>query len=124
MLGIPSLRRPDLPSELTNPLSDTSKLVALAGDLNTRDPDRPVVAAKTREFLRNDCPSYKVSRVDDILCRSGEDTGEAFRGALCGACTASWFSKNMVFVGQITLASRRPLSQLEPLRPSAGPIFH
>lgn len=107
-----SYRRRDLPSELTNPQSDTSQLVAYAGDLRLNDPDRPILAAKTREFLRHSCPSYQVSRVDDILCRSGEDTGQAFRGALCAGCTVSSFSKNMVFVGQITLAPRRLHLQL------------
>lgn len=104
----PSLPRQDLPLELTNPQSDTTKLLAFVGDLGIRDPDRPIAAAKTRDILRQSCPSYKVSRIDDLLCRSGEDTGQAFRGLFCANCTASQFSKNMVFVGQITSTPRRP----------------
>jgi hypothetical protein len=108
----PSFRRQDLPLELTNPQSDTTKLLAFVGDLGIRDPDRPIAAAKTRDILRQSCPSYRVSRIDDLLCRSGEDTGQAFRGAFCAYCTASQFSKNMVFLGQITLTPRRPQLQL------------
>ena len=109
---MPFLRRQDLPLELTNPQSETTKLIAFVGDLGISDPLRPIAAAKTREILRQNCPSYKVSRIDDLLCRSGEDTGQAFRGACCANCTASQFSKNMVFVGQITLAPRRSQLQL------------
>jgi hypothetical protein len=110
---MPSLRRQDLPLELTSPQSKTTQLVSLVGDLQASDPDREIAAAKTRDILRRNCSSYRVSRIDDLLCRSGEDTGQAFRGAACASCTAvGQFSKNMVFVGQITLAPRRPQHQL------------
>ena len=83
MLRIPLFQSHILPSELTNPHSDTARLVTYAGALRSQDPDRVVIAAKTRDVLRHNCPSYQVSRLDDLLCRSGEDTGQAFRGAAC-----------------------------------------
>lgn len=108
MLGMPSLRSQVLPLELTNPQSDTARLVTYAGALRSQDPDRVVIAAKTRDVLRQNCPSYRVSRIDDLLCRSGEDTGQAFRGPACATCTVGQFSRSMFFVGQITMAQRRP----------------
>ena len=111
MQGMPSLRSQVLPLELTNPLSDTARLVTYAGALRSHDPDRVVIAAKTRDVLRNSCPSYQVSRIDDLLCRSGEDSGQAFRGPACATCTVGQFSMNMFFVGQVTLAPRRPPHQ-------------
>ena len=107
MLGMPSLRSQVLPFELSNSQSDTARLDTYAGALRSEDPDRVVIAAKTRDVLRHSCPSYQVSRVDELLCRSGEDTGQAFRGPACATCTVGQFSMNMFFVGQITLAPRR-----------------
>lgn len=112
MNGMPSLRRRAVPSALTNPESEINRLITATGDLDTRDPDRRLFAAKTQQMVLRDCSSYRVSRIDDVLCRSGEDTGQAFRGASCAQCHVGQFSKNMVFVGQITLAPRRPQPQL------------
>ena len=47
MLVMPSLRRQDLPSELTNPQSETTKLLAFVGDLSTRDPQQTVLLILT-----------------------------------------------------------------------------
>ena len=107
MLGMSSLRSQILPLELTNPQSDTARLVTYAGALRLEDPDKVIISAKTRDVLRHSCPSYQVSRVDDLLCRSGEDSGQAFRGPACATCTVGQFSRSMFFIGQITLAPRR-----------------
>jgi hypothetical protein len=80
--------------------------MVVAGDLRPGTKLRRQAAEKTRQFIHEECPHYKKSRVDDILCRSGEDTGRAYRGRTCWGCTAaSQFSPNGFFVGDITSAA-------------------
>jgi len=101
MNGLPRLPRQPLPRELTDPQTDLGKLVVLAGDLEPDTPLRRAVTGKAREFLQKACPHYKMSHGDDVLCRSGEETGRAYRGRNCSTCTVGQFSASMMFLGEI-----------------------
>ena len=101
MNGMPRLPRQTLPRELTDPQTDLVKLVVLAGDMQTASQLRRAVLGKAKEFIHKACPHYKVSHTDDILCRSGEETGRAYRGRNCSECTVGQFSASMLFLGEI-----------------------
>ena len=110
MQGTIRLPRPVLPRELTSPESDLTKLVIFAGDMRPDEPNRQVIVAKTRDFLRRACHSYRPSFGNlEVVCRSGEDNqGKPYRGDACAQCQVGQFSSSMVFVGAIAPAPRRP----------------
>jgi hypothetical protein len=99
-----SLRCQALPRELTDPKSDSQLLIAAVADIPVGHHNRPVIAARLRDVLHMQCGRSRASRVDGVLCRSSEDSGQAFPGALCGGCPVSRPAPIMVFLGQITLA--------------------
>ena len=97
--------RPFLPKELVDRESDLVKLIVFAGDLSAIDPHRGPVVAKTQELLRRGCRNYRPSTGgDDLLCRSGEETGRPYRGEACSRCIVGQFSRSLFFVGQPVLA--------------------
>ena len=99
------LSRPVLPKEMVDRESDLTKLIVLAGDMSVIDPKRSPVVAKTQDLLRHACRSYRPSTGgDDLLCRSGEETGHPYHGRACAQCTVGQFSRSMFFVGEIVLA--------------------
>ena len=101
MNGMPRLPRQTLPRELTDPQTDLGRLVVLTGDLTAGTQLRRAVAGKTIDFIQKACPHYKMSHTDDLLCRSGEETGRAYRGRNCSECTVGQFSASMLFLGEI-----------------------
>jgi len=105
---------PVLPRELVNRESSLTKLIVIAGDMSVIDPNRAAVVSKTQAILRHACRSYQPSvGGDDLLCRSGEETGFPYRGKACSQCTVGQFSKSMFFVGTISPAAKsRSESQL------------
>jgi hypothetical protein len=99
------LSRPVLPKEMVDRESDLTKLIMFAGDLIAIDPNRGPVVAKTQDLLRQACRNYRPSTGgDDLLCRSGEETGRPYRGESCSQCTVGQFSRSMFFVGEILQA--------------------
>ena len=105
---------PVLPRELVSRESALTKLIVIAGDMSVIDPNRAAVVSKTQAILRHACRSYQPSvGGDDLLCRSGEETGFPYRGKACSQCTVGQFSKSMFFVGTIYPAAKsRSESQL------------
>ena len=104
MYGTVRLAHPVLPRELVDRESDLGKLIMFAGDLSVIDPKRGPVVAKTQDLLRQACRSYRPSTGgDDLLCRSGEETGHPYCGRACAQCTVGQFSKAMFFVGETVL---------------------
>ena len=110
MQGTIRLPRPVLPRELTSPESDLTKLVIFAGDMRPDEPNRQVIVAKTRDFLRRACHSYRPSFGNlEVLCRSGEDSqGKPYRGEACAQCQVGQFFRNQVFMGTIAPTPPRP----------------
>jgi hypothetical protein len=104
MQGTVSIARPFPPRELVNRESALFKMIVIAGDMSVIDPKRTAAVSKTQTILRHACRSYQPSvGGDDLLCRSGEETGFPYRGKACSQCTVGQFSKNMFFVGQAVL---------------------
>jgi hypothetical protein len=98
------LSRPVLPKEMIDRESDLTKLIVFAGDMSVIDPKRGPVVAKTKDLLRRACRNYRPSTGgDDLICRSGEETGHPYRGRACAQCTVGQFSKAMFFVGETVL---------------------
>jgi hypothetical protein len=98
------LSRPVIPKELVDRESDLTKLIVFAGDMSAIDPKRGPVVAKTQDLLRQACRSYQPSTGgDDLLCRSGEETGHPYCGRACAQCTVGQFSRAMFFVGETVL---------------------
>ena len=98
---------PVLPRELVSRESALTKLIVVAGDMSVIDPNRAAVVSKTQTILRHSCHSYRPSiGGDDLLCRSGEETGFPYRGKACSQCTVGQFSKSMFFVGSIAPAAK------------------
>jgi hypothetical protein len=98
------LSRPILPKELIDRESDLTKLIVFAGDMSVIDPNRAPVVAKSKDLLRRACRSYRPSTGgDDLLCRSGEETGHPYRGKACARCAVGQFSRSLFFVGEILL---------------------
>jgi hypothetical protein len=94
---------PVLPKELVDRQSDLGKLIVFAGDLSVIDPIRSPTVVKTQDLLRRACRNYRPSTgEDDLLCRSGEETGHPYRGRACAQCTVGQFSETMFFVGSLT----------------------
>ena len=100
------LSRPVLPKEMIDRESDLTKLIVFAGDMSVIDPKRGAVVAKTQDLLRRSCRSYRPSNGgDELVCRSGEETGHPYCGRACAQCTVGQFSRGMFFVGEIVLTA-------------------
>ena len=105
MYGTVHLAHPVPPRELVDRESDLTKLIVFAGDMSVIDPKRGPVVAKTQDLLRRACRSYRPSNGgDELVCRSGEETGHPYRGKACARCAVGQFSRSMFFVGEIALA--------------------
>jgi hypothetical protein len=105
MHGNLRLASPVLPKELVDRGSDLTKLIVFAGDMSVIDPKRGPVVAKTQDLLQRACRNYRPSTGgDDLLCRSGEETGHPYRGEACSRCTVGQFSQSLFFVGEPVLA--------------------
>jgi len=107
MQGNLQIARPVLPRELVSRESALTKLIVVAGDMSVIDPKRTAAVSKTQAILRRACRSYRPSvGGDDLLCRSGEETGNPYRGRACSECTVGQFSQRMFFVGAIHPATK------------------
>jgi len=102
-----STASPFLPRELVNRESALTKLIVIAGDMSMTDPKRTTAVSKTQSILRRACHSYRPSVGGDVLlCRSGEETGNPYRGRACSECTVGQFSPRMFFVGAVHPAAK------------------
>lgn len=94
-----------LPVELVQRNSDLDVMITLSGDSTEKRTFGFESTAKTvRRLIGQNCSSYRPStdHENDVLCRSGEDDGNPTRGALCFTCRAGQFSRNGVFIGEMT----------------------
>ena len=103
MKGMPQVSRKGIPEELQTPGSELVVLLAAAGNVDTRERQiRHDIVEEAHDLIHQACPHYKPSRVDDLNCRSGEDTGRAYRGRTCHGCQAGQFGANGFFIGDVT----------------------
>jgi hypothetical protein len=97
-----------LPVELVQRNSDLDVLITIAGDSTEKRTFGFESTVKiTRRVIHQNCSSYRPSTSGDnaVLCRSGEDTGNPYRGEACFSCRAGQFSKSGVFIGEMAEAS-------------------
>jgi hypothetical protein len=112
MEGMPQLPRKGVPECLKNPNDELYQLVVATGDISTAHRRyRREATELTRGFIQQACPHYKKSLVDDLLCRSGEDTGRAYRGRTCHGCMAvGQFTAKGMFLGEIAPSAASPVA--------------
>jgi hypothetical protein len=94
-----------LPAELRQRNSDLDVMITLAGDAaEKRSFGFDATVKTTRRLIRQNCPSYRPSTSSDfdILCRSGEDTGDPYCGSKCYMCRAGQFTASGMFTGEVT----------------------
>jgi hypothetical protein len=94
-----------LPEELCTPGSD---LDVLLNEIEEPGAEKRInfrtAIRQIRHSVHNMCPQYRPSLAhkNDCLCRSGEISGQPFRGAKCLECRVSQFSPSGFFTGEIT----------------------
>lgn len=101
----------EIPAELMNPRSDLGVVIDTVAAM--REGDSPLQQAfirKTHSLLKLACPQFRPSRIDPLLCRSGEDNGQPYRVLACHKCQVGQFSESG-FVGEILAAAPSRESQ-------------